>query len=123
VISERPDHRLEPPRTIYVVPVAGNFPDRQLNVTSKLTQKTDSMGYRMSAVICCNLPPTPCIAFLKMTFRGGLYMGIPQKAVFTFICDPSIVEVSVKLDITNNQNLYKWKIAFGTDATFTWRPS
>ncbi|CEL54767.1 hypothetical protein RSOLAG1IB_07301 [Rhizoctonia solani AG-1 IB] len=78
VISERPDHRLEPPRTIYVVPVAGNFPDRQLNVTSKLTQKTDSMGY----------------PFLKMTFRGGLYMGIPQKAVFTFICDPSIVEPS-----------------------------
>ncbi|KEP47911.1 ATG27 domain protein [Rhizoctonia solani 123E] len=49
VISERPDHRLEPPRTIYVVPVAGNFPDRQLNVTAKLAQKTDSMNHGTSA--------------------------------------------------------------------------
>ncbi|ELU37565.1 ATG27 domain-containing protein [Rhizoctonia solani AG-1 IA] len=55
VISERPDHRLEPPRTIYVVPVAGNFPDRQLNVTSKLSRKIDSMGNRTSVVIYYNL--------------------------------------------------------------------
>ncbi|KAL5633834.1 hypothetical protein ACGC1H_005874 [Rhizoctonia solani] len=78
VISERPDHRLEPPRTIYVVPVAGNIPDRQLNVTAKLAQKTDSMNH---------VP-------LKLTFHGGLYMGISQKAVFTFLCDPSAAETS-----------------------------
>ncbi|KAF8736723.1 Autophagy-related protein 27, partial [Rhizoctonia solani] len=78
VISERPDHRLEPPRTIYVVPVAGNFPDRQLNVTFKLSRKIDSMG---------NLP-------LTVTFRGGLYMGVPQKAIFTFMCDSSVTEPS-----------------------------
>ncbi|CAE6475622.1 unnamed protein product [Rhizoctonia solani] len=78
VISERPDHRLEPPRTIYVVPVAGNFPKRQLNVTSKLAQKMDSTGH---------VP-------LKVTLSGGIYMGIPQKAIFTFMCDPSAVEPS-----------------------------
>ncbi|KAF8751239.1 KR domain [Rhizoctonia solani] len=82
VISERPDHRLEPPRTIYVVPVAGNFPDRQLNVTSKLSRKIDSMG---------NLP-------LTVTFRGGLYMGVPQKAVFTFMCDSSVTEADILQD-------------------------
>ncbi|CAE7175177.1 unnamed protein product [Rhizoctonia solani] len=78
VVSERPDHRLEPPRTIYVVPVAGNFPDRQLNVTAKLGQKVDSMNH----------------APLKVTFHGGLYMGILQKAIFTFMCDPSATETS-----------------------------
>ncbi|CAE6432068.1 unnamed protein product [Rhizoctonia solani] len=78
VISERPDHRLEPPRTIYVVPVAGNFPDRQLNVTAKLAQKTDSMNH----------------APLKLTFHGGLYMGISQKAAFTFLCTPSAADTS-----------------------------
>ncbi|CAE6529106.1 unnamed protein product [Rhizoctonia solani] len=78
VISERPDHRLEPPRTIYVVPVAGNFPGRQLNITAKLAQKTGSIDH----------------APLKVTFHGGLYMGISQKAIFTFICDPSAVESS-----------------------------
>ncbi|KAH7323284.1 hypothetical protein B0J17DRAFT_723293 [Rhizoctonia solani] len=78
VVSERPDHRLEPPRTIYVVPVAGNFPDRQLNVTAKFAKKKNAMEH----------------APLQVTFRGGIYMGISQKAIFTFLCNPSVAEPS-----------------------------
>ncbi|KAJ1305479.1 hypothetical protein OPQ81_000486 [Rhizoctonia solani] len=89
VISERPDHRLEPPRTIYVVPVAGDFPDRPLNVTAKLTQKMDSMNH----------------APLKVTFHGGLYMGISQKAIFTFMCDPSAVEPSEPMLLSHGDPL------------------
>ncbi|KAF8598895.1 hypothetical protein BDV93DRAFT_526495 [Ceratobasidium sp. AG-I] len=78
VISERPDHRLEPPRTIYVVPVAGNIQDRKLNTTFKIGPQTDSSGR----------------APLKVVFHGGMYMGISQKAIFTFHCDPSAKEPS-----------------------------
>ncbi|CAE6410742.1 unnamed protein product [Rhizoctonia solani] len=31
---------------------------------------------------------------LKLTFHGGLYMGITQKAIFTFVCDPTAAESS-----------------------------
>ncbi|KAG8719533.1 hypothetical protein FRC08_002602 [Ceratobasidium sp. 394] len=78
VISERPDHRLEPPRTIYVVPVAGNIQNRQLNVTSNLAPQTDASGR----------------APLKVAFHGGLYMGIAQEAIFSFHCDPTAKEPS-----------------------------
>ncbi|KAG8776279.1 hypothetical protein FRC12_001009 [Ceratobasidium sp. 428] len=78
VISERPDHRLEPPRTIYVVPVAGSFQGRQLNATSKIAPHTDASGR----------------APLEMTFHGGSYMGIAQEATFSFHCDPTIKEPS-----------------------------
>ncbi|QRV78527.1 hypothetical protein RhiJN_06542 [Ceratobasidium sp. AG-Ba] len=32
---------------------------------------------------------------LKLTFHGGLYMGIPQEAIFTFHCNPTAPEPSV----------------------------
>ncbi|KAG8790182.1 hypothetical protein FRC12_012568 [Ceratobasidium sp. 428] len=76
VISERPDHRLEPPRTIYVVPVAGTFQGRQLNTTFKIAPQTDASGR----------------APLEVTFHGGLYMGIAQEATFSFHCDPTMKE-------------------------------
>ncbi|KDN37514.1 hypothetical protein RSAG8_10113, partial [Rhizoctonia solani AG-8 WAC10335] len=85
VISERPDHRLEPPRTIYVVPVAGNFPDRQLNVTAKLAEKADSMNHGTPTAYVFSLPLTLCTAPLKLTFHGGRYMNIPQKSAWVIL--------------------------------------
>jgi autophagy-related protein 27 len=95
VVNTRPDHPLEPPRTLRVVPVAMQEGLRPKAKHASLVGGADVEhgAFPLDFLLLSARVLTIAEAPLQVTFHGGSYISKSQKATFIFHCDKDAAEV------------------------------